>query len=110
MFTLGGVAVLLALEAGAETLLTLWSKGDKRAWALAAGIGLYALVGLAFALALRLGGGSLAVVNALWQVANIVVVTLIGVFFMRNKLSHIEWLGILLALAAAVCFVVKPRT
>ena len=102
--TLVGVAVLLALEASAESLLTLWSR-HARAWMIVLGVALYALVGVTFALALKWSGGNLGAINALWQAANICVVTVISVVAFRKPLSRVEWLGVALAFLASICFV-----
>jgi len=102
-----GVGVLLALEAGAEWLLTLWSRHATSVLPLLGGVGLYALVGLVFALLLKWGNGNLAATNALWQASNIAVVTLVGVLAFGDSLSAVEWIGVALAFLAALCFVVK---
>lgn len=101
--TVGALVGLLALEAGAESLLTLWSRAP-RAALLTAGVALYACVGLVFAAAKRYSGRNLTVLNALWQMGNLSVVTLIGVLAFGDALTVAQWVGICLALAASVCF------
>ena len=98
--------MLLALEATAESSLKAWAssrKGDKW-WGIVVGIGLYALVGLVFGLALKFGNSNLVTLNALWQASNLCVVTLIGVVFFHERLSVAQWVGVVLALAASICF------
>ena len=99
-----GVLVLVALEAGAESQLALWANERGQWLMLCGGVVLYAVVGLVFALVLRYGRKSLATANALWQSANIVVVTIISVIAFGKPLSAIEWMGIVLAILASACF------
>ena len=101
---IGGLVVLLALEAGAASVLNLWARGG-RDWLLASGVGLYALVGLVFGFAKKYGGENLTVFNALWQVGNLSLVTLIGVLAFKDRLTPAQWVGVALAFAAAICFV-----
>lgn len=104
-----GVAVLLSLEAGAETMLQSSIHGSSGNFMkLVGGISLYAAVGVAFWLVLKFSGSNLTVTNALWQTTNIVVITLIGVLAFGNALRPIEWIGVLLAVIASICFVIPP--
>ena len=102
---LGSLVVLLALEASAASVLTLWAHNDRNAF-LAAGVALYALVGLVFGVAKKYSGQNLTVLNALWQVGNLGVVSLIGVLFFKDKLTPAQWVGVALAFVATGCFLV----
>lgn len=102
--TIGGVALLLALESGAEALLKT-SAQNKRALSLLGGVGLYAVVGLAFGMLLRVNS-NLTLMNALWQTGNLVVVTLIGVLVFGESLTVVQWIGVALAILASICFVI----
>ena len=105
-----GVTVLLSLEAGAETMLRgAANDSTGNIVKLLGGIGLYAAVGLAFWLALKFSGANLTVTNALWQTTNIVVITLIGVFAFGNNLKPIEWIGVVLATVASICFLIPSK-
>ena len=101
--TFVGLAVLLALESCAEFSLKKWADAPHSLKWIISGIGLYALVGLTFAIALRIGGAHLALMNALWQAMNIVVVTGIAVVVFGETLSKIQWIGIVLAALASLC-------
>ena len=103
--TLACVCILLALETGAETALKV-SSDNKSLLPLLGGVALYAAVGLVFGLALRWGGGKLTIVNALWQTANLCVVTLVGVIAFKETLNPVQWIGIVLAILASVCFLI----
>lgn len=102
---IGSLVILLALEASAASSLTFWAEGGSNVY-VAAGIGLYAIVGLMFGIAKKYGGKNLTVFNALWQMGNLAVISIIGVLFFKDKLTVAQWIGMGLAFAAALCFLI----
>ena len=66
------------------------------------GIALYAAVGAIFWWALQTYN-NMSLVNGIWQVGDIVLVTLVAVILFKEKLKPVHWAGILLGSMAAGC-------
>ncbi len=49
-----------------------------------------------------LGHTSLTVLNLLWDVMSDVLVTLVGLFYFKEKLTHRKWIGVFLAFLAVI--------
>lgn len=93
----GWLALLLCLEVVSEALLQRWSVTQKRLF-LFAGVALYIALALVFALAMK--HAPLASFNAMWQCANVVILTLYGVMFLGEKLRPRQLVGVVAAVAA----------
>jgi len=91
--------LLICVEALAETSLHKWAKTNK-VYFIISGITLYIVVSLLFSYTLKQDKSNLVKINTLWQVGNILLIALIGVFLLKEKLSHKQILGIILALTS----------
>ena len=91
------VASLLTLEITAELLLHRWAKsGDGRYMA----AGICAYVGLAVTFGVAMKTAELATVNALWQCANVALVSLYSVLVLKEKLTVKQHVGVITSLFA----------
>ena len=96
------VLFLLVVETSAVTILKSQSQGAVNPWMFASGILLYGLVGAIFWWALTTYS-NMALVNGIWQVGDIVLVTLVAVIFFQERLRPIHWVGVFLGALAAGC-------
>lgn len=85
---------LLTVEIVAELLLQKWAKTDTSIWL---GLGIIAYVSLALLFANAMKRSNLTTMNTAWQCGNVVVVSLIGVFLLKEKLSVPQKVGVCLA-------------
>ena len=46
--------------------------------------------------------GDLAITNALWNATTVILVTLVGVFYFKEKLSNYQYIGLLFAILAII--------
>ena len=68
---------------------------------IAIGITLYALVGVILYF-LLVKQKQLIVVNTLWQVLNVIFITLIGLFYFKEKLSVYQIIALILAIISII--------
>ena len=94
---LGIIALLGVIEIFADIALADWAyafkAGGKTYWGLAAGIAVYAVVGIIYGLSLLFG--KLAIANTLWQVLSIILVFFIGVYMFKETPTVGQWIGLL---------------
>jgi multidrug transporter EmrE-like cation transporter len=88
--------LLIVLETFAEISLNKSAKGGMRMY-LYIGIILYIFVAYVFYRFLK-SGDSFAVYNTIWQGANILILGLFSYFFLKEKLTIRQWLGIIITL------------
>jgi len=100
------LVLLVGMEIGAELCLEQYVKASDYKWVLG-GVLLYLLVPFAF-LYVLMNHDSLVVANTLWQVGNIIGLSVVGYFVLHEKLSATQWVGVGLATLAAVCMLVEP--
>lgn len=95
--------VLIAVEAGAELFLTeaTQNTSKKKNLFLLLGVVSYILVAIIFYFMIK-QQRELTVINTIWQGANIVVVSLCSVIFLKEKLSKLQILGIILTIIGIV--------
>ena len=98
MFLLYLIA-LVGVEIGAEFLLKEWAH-TKRSAFLASGISCYILLSVSFALSMR--QNSITALNTAWQCANVVAVSAIGIFVLKEKISVFQIVGVTLACLAMI--------
>lgn len=105
------ILILILLEAVAESFLTKGSKeiNNKKIliWVFL-GSFLYILVAILFYVALRIQG-DLTVLNTVWQGANIIIISIFGYFFFKEKLSKLQMFGIILTIIGIVLVDIKPK-
>ena len=92
------LVVLIISEIIAETFLKKASKkktGILMNWSRSLGLGVlsYILVAVLFYLFLKEYSGSFSLANIIWQVANILIVTLMSKFIFGDKVNWIQWIG-----------------
>ena len=82
--------------------ITEWSE-KQSSFLILNGIVAYILVALLLAmLLLRITSKKLAIANGLWQVINLILITILGIFIYQNKLLWYQWFGIGLAILATI--------
>tara|TARA_B110000114_G_C14984934_1_gene354096 strand:+ start:278 stop:637 length:360 start_codon:yes stop_codon:yes gene_type:complete len=64
----------------------------------------YIFVALLFYLFLKYFRGSFAFANAMWQIGNIIIITLVSIFLFNTKLNYIQWLGFLFLIIGLILF------
>jgi len=99
------VIVLVLLEVFAEVFLKQYSLNNKY-YSLIIGILFY--IGIAIILpGLFKKSENITIANTIWQISNVILVTLIGVLFYKDKLTRLQWLGIFLSIIS-VYLVANP--
>ena len=89
---------IIVFEILALYLLTEWSNNEKLYYIIL-GLLSYIAVGVCFAYLMKIvTDKKLAVVNGLWQVINLVLITMLGVLLYKDKLLWFQWLAIVLAI------------
>lgn len=90
----------------ADIALNQWSKTLSARWLLASAV-LWAAFALGFGFTMRIGarhGYPLTVAVVLVLSVNTILVGVWDVLYERTSLTSLQWLGVALAVAAAVCF------
>lgn len=64
------------------------------------GLVFYMIVGIVLYNILKVG--NLAITNALWNATTVILVTLVGVFYFKEKLSNYQYIGLLFAIFAII--------
>ena len=104
---IGLLILLIVVEIIGETSLTKASKlsninnNHPKYFLIAIGITLYALVGVILYF-LLVKQKQLIVVNTLWQVLNVIFITLIGLFYFKEKLSVYQIIALILAIISII--------
>ena len=91
MLLIGIVVLICILELGGISCLKQWATSKNR-WYFTGGILLYIMVACLLAYSLTLG--QLSIVNAMWQVIALLLVTAVSIFFFKEHLTTIEWVGL----------------
>lgn len=100
LVVLGLLILLIVTEIFGELIIQR-SNSTNNVYYLVFGILAYALVGLIFYFYIK-NGKSFAVMNIIWQGANIVVLTLLSYFFLKEKLTKVQILGVILTLIGII--------
>lgn len=102
------VGIIIALVAGesfAQLFLEKATLGKKnKNGLLILGIVLYVLVGYLYYIALT-SKVPLAIVNIIWQTATIIIITLISIFYFKQKITKKEIIGIVILLIGSLFFI-----
>ena len=85
------IGLLIFLETIAASLLKEYTI-NKTTWKLLIAILIYPLVAYMFATIIKSRG--LAVANAMWQIGALVIISLWGVIYYKEKLTSMEMLGL----------------
>lgn len=97
------IILVVIIEVSAEYSLTKWGKDKKSIFFLILGCILYIGVALTFAFAMRNSKDhNLTILNGLWQVLNLVIVSFIGIVFLKDKTSTFQKIGIGLGILATI--------
>lgn len=94
------VVILVTVELLTVTSLKQWSVTKNHTF-LALGLLGYLVVGAIFAYILNIHS-EITVVNSLWQVMNIILVSAVGLLLYKEKLSTIQYVGVVFAVIATV--------
>lgn len=92
------LSLLILVESIAEYFINL-SKTSNQLYYLYIGMITYVFVAYLFYLFLKLGT-SFAVSNTIWQVSNIIILSLVSYFIFKENLTKIQWTGICLAIVS----------
>lgn len=91
--------VILTFESCAQTLLEkaslIMKKDNKRNLFLLGGIILYSIVGFCYYIALT-SNVPLGIVNVIWQASTIIIMTLISIFYFKQKITTKQIIGIII--------------
>lgn len=94
--------ILVILEILSVSSLKYWSV-EKNNIFLYLGILGYLSVGILFAYILYTHS-NMTVINALWQVLNIILVSTVGILIYKEKLTNLQYIGIIFAIIATIIF------
>ena len=104
-FKLVGIIIaLVAAESFAQLFLETATLKSKKDINLVLGIILYLIVGYLYYIALT-SNVPLAIVNIIWQTATIIIITLISIFYFKQKISKKEIIGIIILLIGSLFFI-----
>ena len=107
LIVIGLLILLVVVEIIGESSLTQASKisntnnSYQRYFLIALGITLYALVGIILYF-LLVKQKQLIVVNTLWQVLNVILITSIGIFYFKETLSKYQIIALILAIISII--------
>lgn len=96
---------LILVELLAVTASKQWANDDGL-WYFAVAVISYAIVGVIFSLMVS-KINNITIANSIWQVANIVFVTGIGLLAYSEKLTSIQWVAFILAIMSIVLFFIS---
>tara|TARA_Y100000992_G_scaffold65644_1_gene40509 strand:+ start:5898 stop:6275 length:378 start_codon:yes stop_codon:yes gene_type:complete len=117
VYVLSGVLllVLILVEAISESLIrySITSKSlgfiKSKSVQLSLGILGYVAVAFLFYLFLKYFKGSFAFANAIWQIGNIILITLISMFLFNTKLNFVQWIGFSLLIIGLILFSIENK-
>lgn len=96
------IVILVILELLSISSLKYWSL-NKNSTFLYLGILGYLSVGCLFAYILYIHS-NMTIINALWQVLNIILVSTVGLLIYKEKLNNLQYVGLLFAVIASLIF------
>lgn len=94
--------ILVLLEILSVSSLKYWSVKKNNTF-LYLGILGYLSVGFLFAYILKTHS-NMTIINALWQVLNIILVSTVGILIYKEKITNLQYIGILFAIIATTIF------
>lgn len=92
--------LLVVVELLTVTSIKYWSINKKTVY-LALGIIGYILVSIIFAI-ISVKNPDITIINGLWQMFNIIFVSIIGIVLYKEKLSTVHYIGIIFAVISSV--------
>ena len=96
---------IIFFEVLATYFITEWSDNKER-YFLANAILCYVLVAILFGfLLLMITSKRLVIANGLWQILNLIIVSMIGIYLFNNRLLWYQWVGVGLAVVATFLIV-----
>ena len=115
VYVISGVLllVLILVEAISESLIrySITSKSlgfiKSKSVQLSLGVLGYIAVAFLFYLFLKYFKGSFAFANAIWQIGNIILITLISMFLFNTKLNFVQWIGFSLLIIGLILFSIE---
>lgn len=96
------ITLLVILELLSVSSLKYWSVRKNNTFLILGILG-YLAVGCFFAYILHTHS-NMTIINALWQVLNIILVSIVGILIYKEKLSVIQYIGMIFAIIATVIF------
>ena len=98
--------VIITCESSAQTLLEkasllMQKKDNKKNLFIISGIILYAIVGFCYYIALT-SDVPLGIVNVMWQASTIIIMTLISIFYFKQKITTKQIIGIVIVAIGSV--------
>lgn len=94
------ISSLVIIELLSVSSLKYWSETNKYIFLYLGLLG-YLLVGTLFAYILNIHS-DMSIINSLWQVLNIILVSIIGIMIYKEKLSVVQYIGLSLAIISVI--------
>lgn len=94
------IGILIFLEIFAELSLKKWAENNGYAY-LIGGIVLYSLIAVGFGFALK-NSDKLTIANSVWQLSALIVISLVGIFIYKDKLTVIQIIGLCMGVIAII--------
>lgn len=101
------VMLLILSETLAETYIKKASVENNPRYSnilLASGMIGYVMVSYIFYIFLKYFNGSFALANIIWQIGNILLITLVSILYFNTKLSYIQWTGFIFLIIGLILF------
>ena len=95
------LVILVIVELLSVSSIKYWADHKNKPLFLYLGLGGYLLVGLIFAYILYVHA-DMTIVNAMWQVLNIILVSIVGIIIFKEKLTKIQYIGLFFAVLATI--------
>ena len=97
------IIIFVIIELLTVTILKQWSQNRNKKAYLFLGLFGYFILGCLFAYILYLDN-NLTIHNALWQILNIILISILGIFIYKEKLNKIQIFGLFLAIITVIIF------
>lgn len=99
------ISLLVILELLSVSSLKYWSETKNNLFLYIGLLG-YLLVGITFSYILHVHS-NMTVINSMWQVLNIIAVSMMGLLLYKEKLNLIQYIGVLFAIISVILLTIE---